>query len=896
MDKFYKEFYASRLDDWKNKYIKLLELRKLVKLIVKDIEKHGGKIERNNGRASVFEDSRPSLLQLDRRSVGLIALEDKENLFNKNAPIFDSPIMYEIENTFNEIETFSYSDDIKIFLYFLQIEIHNVYVFYLTKEKEIFTKTNEHLYKKKKIDMMGEDEVLQELNDLTEIAYLTYSFYLYADLNIQAVHQILKYFDEHFMSLNDNTSLNKLYFKKYLSQNESDLKYILSFKIIIESTALLESYGKELIKLYPNNADIKEQGKELNDVLVYLISKNTDRVNDDIYEIYVNSNKKGGVIKQKRNVDIDIQNSFFIDIHKAGDYHKILEEIQYDKKMKIKITTRNLINIIILFVYILFNSIYYIIPYSSLYFKYKDKDTKNNGSKNSEHFENIGIILCSTHIGNLISRFIYSRFSKYKRAYIFYCLCFMFSFLFMISTSLIGIDELDESSPLLYIHTVLLCISRFLLGLSNERIITRKYLILFIPESKMRYFSIYFLLTSYLGLIIGASLNFFIEKLPKILIFENENFLYFIGAIISVINLLIIIILFTEPNKDDEANMLTQQILSLSQVTDDFEEEDPKKNKEKKDERYQVTESESGGAKSINDQSRNYSEYLTFQENNKEIKIDDNELDIQSFKSKDTKVVTKEELQGLNSIEKDIILMNQNNNFDDVNLLGKELDKIKRNQINNNKVFRKSFIVFVLTLFLCNMINEYILIKTPFILEKVPLDNNSEKWVVTSSFILLLIFSFPLIVFCRIIKKFDIERRLLLIIYVLVLFILVGVGLYKYLELSQKKPLLAIIFLTFLLNNCLEGITHLLIEKIIPSFAKICGINMKYLFSYSIHIGKAFGGINFFFIFLFLYKEDPKKLDNFESIFYIGITLIFFIISFIFYQSLRVRAFTKLKY
>ena len=900
MDKFYKEFYASRLDDWKNKYIKLLELRKLVKLIVKDIEKHGGKIERNNGRASVFEDSRPSLLQLDRRSVGLIALEDKENLFNKNTPIFDSPVMYEIENTFNEIETFSYSDDIKIFLYFLQIEIHNVYVFYLTKEKEIFTKTNEHLYKKKKIDMMGEDEVLQELNDLTEIAYLTYSFYLYADLNIEAVHQILKYFDEHFMSLNDNTSLNKLYFKKYLSQNESDLKYILSFKIIIESTALLESYRKELIKLYPNNADIKEQGKELNDVLVYLISKNTDRVNDDIYEIYVNSNKKGGVIKQKRNVDIDIQNSFFIDIHKAGDYHKILEEIQYDKKMKIKITTRNIINIIILFFYIFFNSIYYIIPYSSLYFKYKD--TKKNENENIEHFGNVGIILCSTHIGILISRLIYSRFSKYKRAYIFYCLCFIFSFLFMISTSFIKIDEIKKSFPLLYIHTALFSISRFLLGLSNERIITRKYVILFIPESKMRYFSIYFLLTSYLGLIIGACLNFFIEKLPKILIFENEDLLYIIGAIISVILLLIILILFTEPNKNDEANMLTQQILSISQVTDDFEEEDPNQKKDKKDERYQISESESSGVKSINDQSRNNLGDLIFQENNKEIKIYDSELDIESLKSQDKKVVTKEELQGLNSIEKDIILMNQSNNFDDVNLLGNELEKIKRNQINNNKVFRKSFIVFVLTLFLCNMINEYILIKTPFILEELQLDksdksdNNLQKLVVTSSFILLLIFSFPLIVFCRIIKKFDIERRLLLIIYILVLFILVGIGLYKYSEFGQKKPLLLIIFLTFLLNNCLDGITHLLIEKIIPSFAKICGINMKYLFSYSIHIGKAFGGINFFFIFFFFYQQDKKILDNFESIFYIGITLIFFIISFIFYQSLRVRAFTKLRY
>jgi hypothetical protein len=490
MDKFYKEFLASRLEDWKNKYIKLLELRKLVKLIVKDIEKHGGKIERNGGRSSILDDGRTSRtsIQLDRRSVGLSALEDKENLFNKNAPIFDSPIMYDIENTFKEIETLSYSDDIKIFLYFLQIEIHNVYVFYLAKEKEIYTQTNEHLYKRKNIDKMEENEVLQELNDLTEIAYLTYSFYLYADLNIEAVHQILKYFDEHFMSVNDNTSLNELYFNKYLSKNESDLKYILSFKIVIESTALLESYGKELMKLYPNNSDIKSQAKELNDVLRYLISKNTDRVNDDIYEIYINSDRKsGGIIKQKRNVDVDIRNSFFIDIHKADDYLKTFEELQYDKRMRIEITTKNKINICILLFYIFVNSIYYIIPYSSLNFYYKDKqDDKKTNFENVEYF---GIILCSTHFGILFSRAIHSCFSKFKGAYIFYCICFLFSFILILSSSFIKINEENINN---YIQILIFSLSRFLLGLSNERIITRKYLILFIPESRMKNFSIFF--------------------------------------------------------------------------------------------------------------------------------------------------------------------------------------------------------------------------------------------------------------------------------------------------------------------------------------------------------------------------------------------------------------------
>ena len=888
MDKFYKEFHASRLEEWKNKYIKLLELRKLVKLIVNDIEKHGGKIERKNGRLSILDDSRTSI-QLDRRSVGLSALEDKENLFNKNTPIFETPTMYEIENTFKEIEDLPYSDDIKIFLYFLHIEIHNIYVFYLSQEKEIYTRTNEHLYKRKNMDKMEEDKVLEELSELTDIAYLTYSFYLYVDLNIEAIHQILKYFDEHFLSVNNNISLNKLYFNKYLFKTESDLKYILSFKIVIESTALLESYRKELIKLYPNNNNIKSQGKELNDVLVYLISKDTDRVNEDIYELYIHSDKAGGLIKQKKNIDIDIQNSFFIDIHKADDYLKNLEELQYDKKMKIKMTPKNKINIFVLLFYIFLNSIYYIIPYSSIYFNFRNINI-NNYKEENNHLEYLGIILSLTHIGILFSRLIYSCFSKFKRAYIFYSFCFLLSFIFIIATCFVKVESNDS---LIYLHTILLGISRLFLGLSNERIITRKYLLLFIPESKMRHFSVLFLLNNYCGLIIGAVLIFFMDNMPKLISTEiNEFLLYISGFVSSLIILLIIMLLFTEPNKDDEGNMLTQ-ILNISEVTDEIDEDSIKKMK--KEERYNVSEKQ----QSINDQSKDLGK-LIFQQNNTEIKIDkdlDEENDM--FKDED-KVISEKELQGLNSIEKDIILMNKNNNFDDVNLVGNELERIKKVQINKNNSFIKSFLAFIITLFLCNMINEYILIKLPFLLDKVTdkvIQNN--KWIVAIAFILLLLFSFPLIVFCRIIKKFNIERRLLLVIYILVLLIMISIGIYKYINPQQKKPLLLIIYVTYLLNNCLEGITHLLIEKIIPSFVKFCGIHMKYLFSYSIHVGKAFGGIIFFFFYLFLYKKNDKELfnlDNFESIFSISITFIFFIVSFICYRSLRVRAFAKLRY
>ena len=50
MEKFSKEFYASRIEDWITKYVKVKELCKLIKSIKKDIEKNGGQIVLMNDR------------------------------------------------------------------------------------------------------------------------------------------------------------------------------------------------------------------------------------------------------------------------------------------------------------------------------------------------------------------------------------------------------------------------------------------------------------------------------------------------------------------------------------------------------------------------------------------------------------------------------------------------------------------------------------------------------------------------------------------------------------------------------------------------------------------------------------------------------------------------------
>ena len=149
MDKFIEEFYESRVEDWITKYVKVKELQQLIKSIEKDIQKNGGQIIHMSSYkpSSRTDDFRPSRLSipLDRHTVGLEVFEDTDGLFNKTLKIFNTPLMYEINELFSELEDLDFCDDIKIFLYFLSIEVHNVYVFYLSIEKQIFNRINIHL-------------------------------------------------------------------------------------------------------------------------------------------------------------------------------------------------------------------------------------------------------------------------------------------------------------------------------------------------------------------------------------------------------------------------------------------------------------------------------------------------------------------------------------------------------------------------------------------------------------------------------------------------------------------------------------------------------------------------------------------------------------------------------
>ena len=973
MEKFSKEFYASRIEDWITKYIKVKELQKLIKSIEKDIEKNGGQIIRMSNRKSTInpEEFHISTLSspLDRHSVGLGVLEGTDGLFNKNEKIFNTPLMYEINEQFKDIENLEYCDDIKIFLYFLSIEIHNVYVFYLSIEKNIFKRVNEHSYTRQRYNSMSKNELLEELNDLTDITYLMYSFYSYIDLNIEAIHEILKYFDDHFQILNHDISIHKLFFKRNLNKNESDLKYILSFKIIIESSALIESYYHEIIKIN-NSKEIKTQIKELKEVLSYLNEKNTDRVNDDIYEVYLKQKKThyNNIIKNKKNIDIDMQNSFFIG--QQEDYYRRLGEKQYDEEINIKTTKKNIVNLILLYIHTFIYSFFYILPYISFYFYFL---------KNDIDFYYLGFILTSTHLGNFFSKIIINISDKYKLRFILFCICFLLSFTLTIFSQYF-LDKKNNKKIFIIINLI----SRFIYGFSCGRLLTRKYIMLYLPESEIKYYSLVYLIIIYIGILFGVIINFLSKKREQVKIsflpfdIDKHLFLFGIGFVISFFYIFFILFLFTEPT---EGSMIRQNRITIStkdETSKDSIEQDKnifefKPYQEKKSIKnkgvYRSFNKENQNLNIIdglidnNDDNVKEIEYKSYKEtknrldintiesregtvgmneiyNNKDDKDEllNTPLNISKLKREsnnnidninnniikknnfdDDNILSTEEIKGLNSLEKNIISINTKINYDDVNLLPEELDRIKKNQFKNNKSYLCSFLVFIISLLLTNSLNEYILLSLPlcFLKKNKKIFENE----VILSITVLEIFAFPFIIVFRIMKSFNIERRLLLIFYLILYFYIIGFSTCKYLffkniteEVYTLKNILYRfgIMTIFVISNLIEGTTNLLSYKIIPSFVKICKINNKYLISYTTVIGKIIGGV--IFSILCLMDNSNKNDDDYDNDNYLnspfektnifkkgtyifcGLTIISFFIFCLCYKSLRVRAISKLFY
>ena len=620
-------------------------------------------------------------------------------------------------------------------------------------------------------------------------------------------------------------------------------------------------------------------------------------------------------------------------------------------------------------------------PYINFYFYFVENDI---------NIFYIGFILTATHLGNFVSKIIINLFSeRFKIKFILFCIFFILSFLLNLFSEYFLQKEKNEITTFF----ILKLISRFIYGFSCGRLLTRKYIIQFLPESEIKFFSLVYIIIIYAGILFGILINFLLKDMKPLYIsiisfyLEKYSSIFTLGAFASFIYLILIIILFTEPTEGSMLNQFrtasnnkiveeepNQDLLSEEKNIYDYKElydenetgDDSKKinnllfresnmeagrnttnkelilitnNLEENNDEIKNKTFDEKVSNNLTDNLLDTKELLQNEENEKEEGKNDDPLstplNISSIKNKDSKdttnidsrttnkliknitnneLISAEEMKGLNSLEKELIDMNAKNNFDDVNLLPNELERIRNSQFNSNRSYLCSFFVFITILLLTNSLNEFILISIPSCF--ISINNNNNKLVIYEFDVIIIIMilqilSFPFIIFFRMFITFNVERRLLLYFYVTlvgftIIFLVCKIIFYQDLDINEdnmydSKNILyrAGIILLFILSSLVEGTTNLLSNKIIPSFVKICHINNRYLISYSTVFGKILGGLIFCVLCL---MDDKNTIFEDTNIFAFNIwifsclTIILFLFFIFSYKKLRVRAISKLFY
>ena len=204
---------------------------------------------------------------------------------------------------------------IQLFLISIESEIKKFYRFYVEIEREIYLKLNLHLHNKHGYQNFLINQTLSELNLLEKLILEIIDLAEYLNVNLTAIRKIFKKFDKIFNLKNNPIAL--YYLRKKLSDSSSSLVYILQFKIIDESSALIEELVKNLEEIYEvkkkkivsnnNKREVLELLEEplLKEMNLAMISGNLD-----IGEIDKLLKQKFSKIKEL-NFKIDYSNNLF---------------------------------------------------------------------------------------------------------------------------------------------------------------------------------------------------------------------------------------------------------------------------------------------------------------------------------------------------------------------------------------------------------------------------------------------------------------------------------------------------------------------------------------------------------------------------------------------------------
>ena len=544
----------------------------------------------------------------------------------------------------------------------LDKDIKKVYIFFANKEKTLYKKINEYLHLKDEYGNFDLEDFLNQYKQLKELSELSLNMSNFIFYNLKAVIKILKKFDKKIVTSQHKNLLIRInYIQTKIEEQNSDILYLLKFKMIDEVNVILEDLIKNLMKEFKSNKDRLEdetendkENKLIEEVhslseATALIKKDHDQIKKNIQEIDKVSAKVTNLFmpwKDFLRISTDA-NSKFLQIQKENNLNESYSSINRNPSIiqSIIISKESKFNIFIVlshgFLYMFSFSV--IIPtYTSLF---------TNKEKQGLAW---GFLMMMAPLGTLVN-YLYETFlfkRSTKKPIIFSCL------------GLIIGNLLYIISPIT--HISLLFVGRFICGLSNLRTHNKMYIINFLLQKDVSFCLTMFHTTSTLGLGIGFLSN------SGFLFINSSNEIFnkcMIGPMItmglSLILLLLTLIKFTEAHSK-QFSMTSMQMFGEGIINDD--------------------ESISGG-------SANDGEEMA-------------------------RGVRRQTLM-LKDIDSKLGNFNRQSNFDDTNLVAKSVNELASKEEGGLHSLLNVFIVYLLVIFSTKFINESIFINSHIFMNQI---------------------------------------------------------------------------------------------------------------------------------------------------------------------------------
>lgn len=280
-EEFLKEFEDEKYKKWNDSYLDYVNFKNKINKI-KDTYIKNKDINSESDKKIIIKERKESNFNM---KLNEIKSSKTYSSIIENIDELDEPI----ENNNDILSNFSTETEEKLnilgkptkrFMELLDEEIKKMHIFYTRQEKKLYDDMNLQLrlYESIKNDN-NNGRKLQIISDLEYLSRFSYEIFKYVYINIKALKRILIMYDLKLIEISYN------YLKKNLSRNNSNLVYIINFKILDEATVVIQElfllikedlYTSKYFNDNKNEKDsFDEKCKEIND--------NLERI-DDLYQ------------------------------------------------------------------------------------------------------------------------------------------------------------------------------------------------------------------------------------------------------------------------------------------------------------------------------------------------------------------------------------------------------------------------------------------------------------------------------------------------------------------------------------------------------------------------------------------------------------------------------------